>query len=115
MNLHSPLSCVLDWLHHTPTVRFCATLVSEVGYLCMVKTRSQAKMAENADLLALLAEMKKSMEKGQEEMRKGQAEMKDRMEKGQEEMKDRMEKRTKEIMKINGKDREIEKRTENRR
>ncbi|GBN76079.1 hypothetical protein AVEN_161627-1 [Araneus ventricosus] len=36
-------------------------------------------MAENADLLALLAEMKKSMEKGQEEM-------KDRMEKGQEEM-----------------------------
>ncbi|GBM43681.1 hypothetical protein AVEN_251393-1 [Araneus ventricosus] len=37
-------------------------------------------MAENADLLDLLAEMKKSMEKGQEEM-------KDRMEKGQEEMK----------------------------
>ncbi|GBN34883.1 hypothetical protein AVEN_46535-1 [Araneus ventricosus] len=36
-------------------------------------------MAENADLLALLAKMKKSMEKGQEEM-------KDRMEKGQEEM-----------------------------
>ncbi|GBN22553.1 hypothetical protein AVEN_268183-1 [Araneus ventricosus] len=36
-------------------------------------------MADNADLLALLAEMKKSMEKGQEEM-------KDRMEKGQEEM-----------------------------
>ncbi|GBL79884.1 hypothetical protein AVEN_28941-1 [Araneus ventricosus] len=35
----------------------------------MVKTRSQAKMAENADLLALLAEMKKSMEKGQEEMK----------------------------------------------
>ncbi|GBN95947.1 Retrovirus-related Pol polyprotein from transposon 297 [Araneus ventricosus] len=43
-------------------------------------------MAENADLLALLAEMKKSMEKGQEEMRKGQEEMKDRMEKGQQEM-----------------------------
>ncbi|GBN76171.1 hypothetical protein AVEN_195921-1 [Araneus ventricosus] len=43
-------------------------------------------MAENADLLALLAEMKKSMEKGQEEMRKGQEEMKDIMEKGQEEM-----------------------------
>ncbi|GBM15621.1 hypothetical protein AVEN_95255-1 [Araneus ventricosus] len=36
-------------------------------------------MADNADLLALLAEMKKSMEKGQEEM-------KDRMEKGQEEI-----------------------------
>ncbi|GBM71714.1 hypothetical protein AVEN_220659-1 [Araneus ventricosus] len=36
-------------------------------------------MADNADLLSLLAEMKKSMEKGQEEM-------KDRMEKGQEEM-----------------------------
>ncbi|GBM37805.1 hypothetical protein AVEN_80142-1, partial [Araneus ventricosus] len=51
----------------------------------MVKTRSQTKMAENADLLALLAEMKKSLEKGQEEM-------KDRMEKGQAEMKDRMEK-----------------------
>ncbi|GBM26138.1 hypothetical protein AVEN_87289-1 [Araneus ventricosus] len=43
-------------------------------------------MAENADLLALLAELKKSMEKGQERMEKGQAEMKDRMEKGQEEM-----------------------------
>ncbi|GBM88263.1 hypothetical protein AVEN_129856-1 [Araneus ventricosus] len=43
-------------------------------------------MAENADLLSLLAEMKKSMEKGQEEMRKGQEEMKDKMEKGQEEM-----------------------------
>ncbi|GBM75163.1 hypothetical protein AVEN_244122-1 [Araneus ventricosus] len=44
-------------------------------------------MAENAFLLALLAEMKKSMEKGQEgiekEMRSGQEEMK----KGQEEMK----------------------------
>ncbi|GBM28877.1 hypothetical protein AVEN_43589-1 [Araneus ventricosus] len=48
-------------------------------------------MAENADLLALLVEMKKSMEKGQEEMKdrmeKGQEELKDRMEKGQEEMK----------------------------
>ncbi|GBM75424.1 hypothetical protein AVEN_73366-1 [Araneus ventricosus] len=33
-------------------------------------------MADNADLLALLAEMKKSMEKGQEEMKKGQEEMK---------------------------------------
>ncbi|GBN40028.1 Retrovirus-related Pol polyprotein from transposon 297 [Araneus ventricosus] len=61
-------------------------------------------MAENADLLALLAEMKKSMEKGQEEMRKGQdemrkgqEEMKDKMEKGQEEMKDKMEKGQKEM------------------
>ncbi|GBN12016.1 hypothetical protein AVEN_216752-1 [Araneus ventricosus] len=40
-------------------------------------------MAENADLLALLAEMKKSMEKGQEEMkeemRKGQKEMKNQI------------------------------------
>ncbi|GBL84882.1 hypothetical protein AVEN_13988-1 [Araneus ventricosus] len=36
-------------------------------------------MAENADLLALLAEMKKSMEKGQEEMRKGQEEMKNQI------------------------------------
>ncbi|GBM66381.1 Retrovirus-related Pol polyprotein from transposon 412 [Araneus ventricosus] len=49
----------------------------------MVNTRSQTKMAVNADLLALLAEMKKSMEKGQEEMKKRQEEMK----KGQEEMK----------------------------
>ncbi|GBN54821.1 hypothetical protein AVEN_133110-1 [Araneus ventricosus] len=53
-------------------------------------------MAEKADLLALLAEMKRSMEKEQEEMKgrmeKGQEEMKDRMEKGQEEMKDGMEK-----------------------
>ncbi|GBM95371.1 hypothetical protein AVEN_206888-1, partial [Araneus ventricosus] len=36
-------------------------------------------MAENADLLALLAKMKKSMEKGQEEMRKGQEEMKNQI------------------------------------
>ncbi|GBM44318.1 hypothetical protein AVEN_232110-1 [Araneus ventricosus] len=42
----------------------------------MVNTRSQTKMADNADLLALLAEMKKSMEKGQEEMKKGLEEMK---------------------------------------
>ncbi|GBL58588.1 hypothetical protein AVEN_121014-1 [Araneus ventricosus] len=46
----------------------------------MVNTRSHTTMAEKDDLLALLAELKKSMEKGQEEM-------KDRMEKGQEEMK----------------------------
>ncbi|GBM50961.1 hypothetical protein AVEN_114613-1 [Araneus ventricosus] len=32
----------------------------------MVNTRSQTKMADNADLLALLAEMKKSMEKIEE-------------------------------------------------
>ncbi|GBL55749.1 hypothetical protein AVEN_107237-1 [Araneus ventricosus] len=44
-------------------------------------------MADNADLLALLAEMKKSMEKGQEEMKKGQKEMK----KGQEEMKNQIQ------------------------
>ncbi|GBM70959.1 hypothetical protein AVEN_112009-1 [Araneus ventricosus] len=67
-------------------------------------------MAENADLLALLAEMKKSMEKGQEEMKdrmeKGLEEMKDRMEKGQEEMrkgqeemKHRMEKSQEEMRK----------------
>ncbi|GBO28006.1 hypothetical protein AVEN_129844-1 [Araneus ventricosus] len=52
-------------------------------------------MAENADLLALLAEMKKSMEKGQEEMRKGQEEMRkghEEMRKGQEDMKDEMRK-----------------------
>ncbi|GBN42263.1 hypothetical protein AVEN_168089-1, partial [Araneus ventricosus] len=56
-------------------------------------------MAENADLLAMLAEMKKSMEKeqeemrkGQEEMRKGQEDMKEEMREGQEEMKDEMRK-----------------------
>ncbi|GBO17628.1 hypothetical protein AVEN_186611-1 [Araneus ventricosus] len=48
-------------------------------------------MAENADVHALLAEMKKSMEKGQEEMRKGQEEMKDKMGKGQEEMKNEIQ------------------------
>ncbi|GBO02631.1 hypothetical protein AVEN_37974-1 [Araneus ventricosus] len=36
-------------------------------------------MTENADLLALLAEMKKSTEKGQEEMKKGQEEMKNQI------------------------------------
>ncbi|GFT05071.1 CCHC-type domain-containing protein [Nephila pilipes] len=40
----------------------------------------------NAELLALLAEMKKSMEAGQEEMRIEQEEMKKRMEKEQDEM-----------------------------
>ncbi|GBN90819.1 hypothetical protein AVEN_36626-1 [Araneus ventricosus] len=45
----------------------------------MVNTRSQTKMSDNADLLALLAEMKKSMEKGQEEMKKGQEEMKNQI------------------------------------
>ncbi|GBM22832.1 hypothetical protein AVEN_64423-1 [Araneus ventricosus] len=53
----------------------------------MVNTRSQTQMADNADLLALLAEMKKSMEKGQEEMKKGQEEMKN----GQEEMKNQIQ------------------------
>ncbi|GBO13293.1 hypothetical protein AVEN_174493-1 [Araneus ventricosus] len=74
------------------------TLVSEVGQFCMVNTRSQTKMAANSDLFALLAELKKSVEqgdermekiigKGQEEMKKGQEEMK----KGQEEMKNTMD------------------------
>ncbi|GBN76510.1 hypothetical protein AVEN_256198-1 [Araneus ventricosus] len=53
----------------------------------MVNTKSQTKMADNADLLALLAEMKKSMEKGHEEMKKGQEEMKQ----GQEEMKNQIQ------------------------
>ncbi|GBM50989.1 hypothetical protein AVEN_199760-1 [Araneus ventricosus] len=60
----------------------------------MVKKRSQTKRAENADLLALLAEMKKSMEKGQEEMRKGQEKMRkgqEEMRKGQEEMKNQIQ------------------------
>ncbi|GBN42081.1 hypothetical protein AVEN_125256-1 [Araneus ventricosus] len=60
----------------------------------MVNTRSQTKMADNADLLALLAEMKKSMEKGQEEMKKRQEEMKKRqeeMKKRQEEMKNQIQ------------------------
>ncbi|GBO24964.1 hypothetical protein AVEN_28172-1 [Araneus ventricosus] len=63
------------------------TLVSEVVQLCMANTRSETKMAENSDLLVLLAEMKKSMEQGQKRMEKiieqGQGEIK----KGQEEMK----------------------------
>ncbi|GBN77945.1 hypothetical protein AVEN_115795-1 [Araneus ventricosus] len=45
---------------------FCNT-GAKSGIVCMVNTRSQTEMADNADLLALLAEMKKSMEKGQEE------------------------------------------------
>ncbi|GBN33706.1 hypothetical protein AVEN_94497-1 [Araneus ventricosus] len=56
----------------------------------MVNTRSRTKMAENTDLLALLADMKRSMEKGSMEMKKGQEEMKkgqEEMKKGQEEMK----------------------------
>ncbi|GBL77329.1 Retrovirus-related Pol polyprotein from transposon 297 [Araneus ventricosus] len=61
----------------------------------MVNTRSQTKMAENADLLSLLAEMKKYMEKGQEKMKegmkKGQEEMKEGMKKEQEEMKDQIQ------------------------
>ncbi|GBN04186.1 hypothetical protein AVEN_188656-1 [Araneus ventricosus] len=47
-------------------------------------------MAVNADLFALVAEMKKSMEKGQEEMKQGQEvmkkEMKEETKKGQEEI-----------------------------
>ncbi|GBO06773.1 hypothetical protein AVEN_192339-1 [Araneus ventricosus] len=65
----------------------------------MVNTRSKTKMADNADLLALLAEMKKSMEKGQEEMRKGQEEMRkgqEEMRKGQEEMRKEQEEMRKE-------------------
>ncbi|GBN49812.1 hypothetical protein AVEN_141931-1 [Araneus ventricosus] len=65
----------------------------------MVNTRSQTKMADNADLLALLAEMKKSMEKGQEEMKKGQEEMRkgqEEMRKGQEEMRKGQEEMRKE-------------------
>ncbi|GBM05399.1 hypothetical protein AVEN_94708-1 [Araneus ventricosus] len=53
----------------------------------MVNTKSQTKMAENADLFALLSEMKKSVEKGQEEMKKEQEETKKELEKGREEMK----------------------------
>ncbi|GBO20502.1 hypothetical protein AVEN_153279-1, partial [Araneus ventricosus] len=66
-------------IHHRET--FCNTGVRS-GIVCMVNTRSQTRMADNADLLALLAEMKKSMEKGHEEMKKGHEEMR----KGQEEM-----------------------------
>ncbi|GBM98036.1 hypothetical protein AVEN_151126-1 [Araneus ventricosus] len=43
-------------------------------------------MAENADLLALLDEMKKSMEKEQEEMKEGTKKGQEEMKKGQEEM-----------------------------
>ncbi|GBM74578.1 hypothetical protein AVEN_151030-1 [Araneus ventricosus] len=60
----------------------------------MVNTRSQTKMAENADLLFLLSEMKKSMAKGQEEIKKGQEGMRkvqEEMRKGQEEMKNQIQ------------------------
>ncbi|GFT77891.1 CCHC-type domain-containing protein [Nephila pilipes] len=65
----------------------------------MVKTRSQSTMADsdNAELLALLAEMKKSMEAGQEEMRIRQEEMKKGMEKGQDEMRVHVETQVEEI------------------
>ncbi|GBN04519.1 hypothetical protein AVEN_15628-1 [Araneus ventricosus] len=83
-NLHSPIILVkLDCLHHTPTGRFSATLVSEGVDKCMVKTRSQTKMAENADLLRSASgeeiygertrrneKRTRRNEKGQEEMRK---------------------------------------------
>ncbi|GBM26367.1 hypothetical protein AVEN_239365-1 [Araneus ventricosus] len=51
-------------------------------------------MAENADLLALLAGMKKSMEKGQDEMKKRQEEMKkvqEEIKKGQVEMRNQIQ------------------------
>ncbi|GBM35307.1 hypothetical protein AVEN_38172-1 [Araneus ventricosus] len=75
----------------------------------MVNTRSQTKMADNADLLALLAEMKKSMEKGQDEMKKGQEEMK----KGHEEMKNGQEEMRYQIQGVKGKIEEV--RNENQR
>ncbi|KAF8793443.1 hypothetical protein HNY73_004922 [Argiope bruennichi] len=64
---------------------------------CMVKTRSQTTMADsgNGELLALLAEMKKFMEAGQEEMKKRQDEMKQGQERMEQEMRsgrERMEK-----------------------
>ncbi|GBO45911.1 hypothetical protein AVEN_124626-1 [Araneus ventricosus] len=74
-------------------------------------------MADNADLLALLAEMKKSMEKGQEEMKKGQEEMKkgqeemkegqEEMKEGQEEMKKGQEKMKNQIQGVKGKIEEV--------
>ncbi|GBM20299.1 hypothetical protein AVEN_195861-1 [Araneus ventricosus] len=67
-------------------------------------------MAVNADLLALLAEMKKSMEKGQEEMKKGQEEMKkeqEEMKKGQEEMKKGQEEMKNQIQDVTGKIEEV--------
>ncbi|GBM56299.1 hypothetical protein AVEN_125055-2 [Araneus ventricosus] len=48
----------------------------------MVNTRPQAKMADNVDLLTQLADVKKSMETGQQRMEQGQE-----MKKGQEGMK----------------------------
>ncbi|GBO44361.1 hypothetical protein AVEN_170053-1 [Araneus ventricosus] len=63
-------------MHHRET--FCNT-GARSRIVCMVNTRSQTQMADNADLLALLAEMKKSMEKGQEEMKNGQEEIKNQI------------------------------------
>ncbi|GBN74179.1 hypothetical protein AVEN_146016-1, partial [Araneus ventricosus] len=66
------------------------TLESEVGLLkYMVNMRSQTKIFEYADLLALLAELKNEQEemtKGQERM-EVQEEMKDRFRTSQEKMK----------------------------
>ncbi|GBM08657.1 hypothetical protein AVEN_209901-1 [Araneus ventricosus] len=57
----------------------------------MVNTRSQTKMADNADLLALLAEMKKSMEKGQEEMKNQIQGVKGKIEEGKNEVQRKIE------------------------
>ncbi|GBO13838.1 hypothetical protein AVEN_181902-1 [Araneus ventricosus] len=81
---------------------FCNT-GARSGIVCMVNTRSQTKMADNADLLALLSEMNKSVEKGQEEMKKGQEEMK----KGQEEMKNGQEEMKNQIQGVKGKIEEV--------
>ncbi|GBN56664.1 Retrovirus-related Pol polyprotein from transposon 297, partial [Araneus ventricosus] len=67
-------------------------------------------MADNADLFAFLAEMKKSMERGQEEMKKVQEEMKkgqEEMKKGQEEMKNGQEEMKNRIEGVKGKIEEV--------
>ncbi|GBM54205.1 hypothetical protein AVEN_227646-1, partial [Araneus ventricosus] len=52
---------------------------------CIVNTRSRAKMADNVNLLALLANMKKSMEAGQVRIKQETHSGHEKMDKGHEE------------------------------
>ncbi|KAF8795260.1 hypothetical protein HNY73_003131 [Argiope bruennichi] len=68
-----------------PKLQVCRKVEKwDSGQQCMVKTRSQATMADsgNGGLLALLAEMKKSMEAFTEEMKTGYEDMKIELKKG---------------------------------
>ncbi|KAF8763410.1 hypothetical protein HNY73_021598 [Argiope bruennichi] len=64
-----------------------------------IKTRSQATMADsgNGELLALLAEMKKSMEAGQERLEKEMRSVQERLEKEMSSIQERLEKEMRSI------------------